>query len=147
MILISACLCGIPCRYDGKSQPNAEAVRLVSTGKALPVCPECLGGLPIPRISCEIVGGSGEDVLAGSAKVIANAKEGPIDMTDKFIKGAYLCLQAARDCGADTVMLKANSPSCGCGRIYDGTFSGAKRDGDGVATALLRAVGLNVIEV
>lgn len=145
MILVSSCLAGIPCRYDGKSQSNGEVVELVSRGRAFPVCPECLGGLPIPRFSAEIIGGSGEDVLAGKAKVMARTPDGDIDVTSAFIKGAYCALQAARSVGADTVILKANSPSCGCGMIYDGSFSGAKRKGNGVAAALLKANGLDIL--
>lgn len=144
MILVSSCLAGIPCRYDGKSQPNKEVVELVSRGLAFPVCPECLGGLPIPRYSAEIVGGSGEDVLAGRAKVMARTPDGDIDVTAAFIKGAYCALQAARTIDAKSVILKSNSPSCGCGTIYDGSFSGGRREGNGVTAALLAANGLDV---
>lgn len=147
VILVSSCLAGIPCRYDGKAQPNDKVRELVRKGCAVTVCPECLGGLPTPRIPSEIVGGSGEDVLAGRAKVLAKVGSVSLDVTLQFIKGAYLALQAARSVDAHTAILKANSPSCGCGTIYNGTFSGVKCDGYGVTAALLKANGIEVISL
>lgn len=147
MILVSSCLAGIPCRYDGKAQPNKLICVLAEKGLACPVCPECLGGLSTPRISAEIVGGNGEDVLAGRAKVMAKNGDEYIDVSAAFIKGAYLALQAARSADADTAVLKANSPSCGYETIYDGTFSGGKREGSGVTAALLKANGIKVISL
>ena len=117
---------------------------LVAEGKAVPVCPECMGGLPTPRIPAEIAGGSGEDVLSGKARVIASDGKVRLDVTDAFVKGAEKALQAALEAGADEAILKANSPSCGFGTIYDGTFSGARKDGNGVAAALLSANGIKV---
>ena len=146
-LIVSACLAGIPCRYDGKAQRNEAVAALVEAGLAVPVCPECLGGLPTPRIPAEIVGGSGEDVLDGKARVIASDGEARLDVTDAFIKGANAALEAAREAGADEAILKANSPSCGFGTIYDGSFSGAKTAGSGVAAALLAANGLKVKSV
>ncbi len=145
-IIVSACLAGIPCRYDGKAQPNDTVTELVKAGAALPVCAECLGGLDTPRISCEIDGGSGEDVLAGRAKVIRKGGSGE-DASLPFIKGAYCVLQAARSVNAEIAILKSNSPSCGCGKIYDGSFTGSKREGDGVTAALLKANGIKVFSL
>lgn len=145
MILVSSCLVGKRCRYDGRSQPNEEALRLYNMGAAFPVCPECLGGLKVPRPSAEIVGGSGEDVLSGSARVIARLPNGSEkDVTTEFILGAYKTLETAKECGADEVLLKAKSPSCGCGLIYDGSFSGRLREGNGVTAALLLKNGIGV---
>ncbi len=143
-IAVSACLAGIPCRYDGKSQPDPDIVKLVAEGKAITICPECLGGLPIPRIPAEIAGGSGEDVLDGKARVIASDGKTKIDVTEAFLNGAESALAIVRSNGIHRVVLKANSPSCGCGMIYDGTFSGSKKQGNGVTAALLIRNGIDV---
>ncbi len=143
-IIVSACLAGCSCRYDGKAQTNETAAMLVAAGKAVPVCPECMGGLPTPRVPAEIEGGSGEDVLCGKARVIASDGEVRFDVTDAFLKGAEEALRIAREVGADEAILKANSPSCGFGTIYDGTFSGARKEGNGVAAALLSQSGIKV---
>ena len=145
MIIVSSCLIGEKCRYDGRSQPNEEALRLYNMGAAIPVCPECLGGLSVPRSAAEIVGGSGEDVLLGCARVISRDENGKVkDVTNEFILGAYRALDAAEKCGAREAILKAKSPSCGCGFIYDGSFSGKLREGNGVAAALLLKKGISV---
>jgi uncharacterized protein YbbK (DUF523 family) len=100
--------------------------------------------MPVPRCPSEISGGDGEDVLEGRARVVA--QDGS-DRTAEFIAGAQKTLEAARRCGAKRAYMKAKSPSCGCGRIYDGTFSAVLRSGDGVTTALLKRHGIEVIEV
>lgn len=141
MILVSACLCGVNCRYNGGSKPDAGVLALLREGKAIPVCPEQLGGLPTPRPPAEIQEGDGAAVLLGSARV--RNKEGR-DVTEEFIKGAEETLRIGRMFQAERAILKANSPSCGCGSIYDGTFSGGKRQGDGVTAALLRENGIQV---
>ena len=143
-IIVSACLAGCPCRYDGKAQTDRTAAMLVAEGNAVPVCPECMGGLPTPRIPAEIVGGSGEDVLCGNARVIAWDGKVRLDVSDAFIKGAEEALRIAREAGAGEAILKANSPSCGFGTIYDGTFSGTRKEGNGVAAALLSQNGIKV---
>jgi len=141
MIIVSACLAGKPCRYDGKAKPNDEIVALYQRGEAVLVCPEEMGGLITPRVPSEIEFGTGEDVLMGNARVIA--KDGR-DVTEEFVLGAQKTLYAARSCGAKRAILKAKSPSCGCGTIYDGTFSGKLREGDGVTAALLKQNGIVV---
>lgn len=141
MILISACLCGLCCRYDGSSAADVELMRLVEMGKAVPVCPELLGGLLVPRLKAEIQGGSGDEVLLCKARVCDCAGG---DVTDAFIKGAYKTLQLALSINAKHAILKANSPSCGCATIYDGTFSGKTKQGDGVTAALLKQNGIRV---
>ena len=145
MIIVSSCLLGEKCRFDGNSKPNIEATILFSKGLALPVCPECLGGLSVPRPPAEIVGGSGEDVLSGSARVIAKTENGEtIDVTNAFIRGAYKALKTTLECGATEAVLKAKSPSCGCGFIYDGSFCGQLTEGNGVTAALLIKNGIHV---
>ena len=142
MILISACLCGIDCRYDGGSKLDEKATNLFKSGKAILVCPEQLGGMSTPRLSHEIIDGTGKDVLEGNAKVLS--REGT-DSTNEFIKGAEETLKIAKGCGAKIAILKARSPSCGFGTIYNGSFSGEKISGNGVAAELLFKNGIRVI--
>jgi uncharacterized protein YbbK (DUF523 family) len=116
-------------------------MRHKKTYQLIPVCPEESGGLPTPRPPAEIVGGDGNDVLDGTAKVMT---DDGTDVTEAFLKGAHHALEAAQSNGATHVILKARSPSCGCGDIYDGTFSGTLTSGDGVTTALLKRHGIIV---
>ena len=140
--LISACLLGVRCRYDGGHSRDAAAIKQHETDTLIAVCPEEFGGLPTPRPPAEIVGGDGEDVLAGTAKVMTAAGE---DVTDAYLRGAHQTLGIAQSHGATRVILKARSPSCGCGNIYDGTFSSTLKAGDGVTVALLKRHGIAVI--
>lgn len=142
MKLCSACLLGIRCRYDGRSKPNEKVVELSKKEILIPVCPEQLGGLSTPRIPQEIQGCSGEKVLDGECKVLNKNNE---DVTDKFIKGAEETLKIVQLVGAKESIGKSKSPSCGCGQIYDGTFSGKLIKGDGVTAALLKRSGIKVI--
>lgn len=142
MIIVSACLAGINCKYDGGNNLVPEIRDMVAKGEALPVCPEQLGGAPTPREAAEINGVSGEDVLKGNGRVIT--KSG-LDKTDAFIKGAEEVLTLAKLVGATNAILKERSPSCGSGCIYDGTFSSRKLCGKGVTAALLEANGIKVI--
>lgn len=136
MYLVSACLAGIECRYDGKGKAEDAIVRLIQQGLAVPVCPEQLGGLTTPRISCEIVNQSGE------TKVIN--QEGA-DRTEEFVLGAERTLAIAKALGITKAVMKSKSPSCGCGMIYDGTFSGRLIPGNGVAVELLLQNGIEVM--
>jgi uncharacterized protein YbbK (DUF523 family) len=136
MYIVSACLAGIPCRYDGDSNENNIVLELVRQGKAIPVCPEVLGGLSTPRVPCEIV----ED-KNGIKKVIN--KEG-IDCTKEFVEGADITLAIAKAIGAKNAILKSKSPSCGFGCIYDGTFSGKLKEGKGLTAELLLKHGIKV---
>ena len=131
MILVSACLAGEPCRYNGTGYLCPEVGGLVSSGQALTVCPELLGGLAVPRSPAEIIAG----------RVVTVAGE---DVTAAYHAGAKLALQLARQAGCRTAILKARSPSCGCGQIYDGSFSGRLIVGDGVFAALLKMAGIMV---
>ncbi len=144
--IVSACLLGINCRYDGGNVANKGLIEVVKAGKIvpIPVCPEQLSGLPTPRKTCEIIGGDGFDVLNGKARVLTKDGE---DLTEKFVRGANEVLKIARLVKADIAIMKNYSPSCGCGFIYDGSFSGKKREGFGVTSALLMQNGFKVISV
>ncbi len=141
-ILISACLAGRACRFDGSSNRDDLVTRLVAEGRAVLVCPEEEGGLGTPRPPAEISGGDGSDVVAGRARVVT--RDGR-DVTDAYLEGARRALEAAQAAGATRAILKARSPSCGKGAIYDGTFEGKLKPGEGVTTALLRANGIEVV--
>lgn len=141
-VLVSACLAGRSCRFDGSASRDDQVARLVAEGRAVLVCPEVDGGLETPRPPAEIVGGDGRAVLEGRARVVT---EGGVDVTAAYLAGARKALQAARRSGAATAILKARSPSCGTGAIYDGSFSSNLVAGDGVTAALLEANGITVI--
>ena len=135
-IFISACLLGIPCRYDGNSKPLPQLVELIQKNQLIiPFCPEIQGGLSIPRLPAEIVAGDGMMVLNGKAKVINEKGE---DYSGQFLKGAEAVLRMAKELNPKLVILKSKSPSCGKGEIYDGSFGGSLKQGDGVTTALLK---------
>jgi len=143
MKLISACLLGIRCAWSGDDKyKNQRAVELSKVETLLPVCPEQLGGMPTPRAPQEIQGGVGEDVLNGKCKVMNKDGE---DVTRQFVTGAEETLKIARRFKATGFIAKPGSPSCGCGQIYDGSFSGRLIDGDGVTTALLRRSRVKII--
>lgn len=134
MKLCSACLLGINCRYDGQNKLNQKIIELAKKELLIPVCPEQLGGLSTPREGPEITG-DGSEVLDGKAKVITKTGK---DVTENFIRGAKETLELAILLNIKEAILKQKSPSCGCGKIYDGTFSGNLIKGDGVTTALLK---------
>lgn len=140
-VMVSACLLGISCRYDGKAKPQPELTRKFEGYRIIAFCPESLGQLPIPRLPAEIQRGDGAAVLAGDALVLNREGE---DYTLQFKLGAEATLQLYRKHQPELVICKAHSPSCGVGKIYDGTFSGRLRPGDGVTAALLRANGANL---
>ncbi len=142
MKLCSACLVGIKCAYDGKDRFDENAKDMFDKGLVVPVCPEQFGGLPTPREKREVRGGSGARVLDGKAKVIERSGE---DATKQALKGAEETLKIARQLGIKEFVGKARSPSCGCGSIYDGTFSGTLVRGDGVTVALLKRSGIKTM--
>ena len=142
MILVSACLAGFDVKYNGSHNLNEKIKKWFDEKKAIPICPEVLGGLSIPREPAEIVGGEGEDVLDGHAKVITN---NGIDVTEQFMKGANETLKIALDLNATMVILKERSPSCGSSMIYSGEFNGNKKKGNGVTAALLKRNGIQVL--
>lgn len=131
-VLVSACLAGQPCRYDGTAFPCPAVQRLVELGRAVPVCPEVLGGLPTPRPPMELRQG----------RVVTREGE---DCTEAFRLGARRALALARTHGCVRAILKSRSPSCGCGLVYDGAFSGRLAPGDGVFAALLQDQGFEVV--
>lgn len=141
LTLVSSCLAGLPCRYDGRAKPDPEIVRAVREGRAVPACAEQLGGLPTPRPAAEIVGGDGHDVLAGRARVLGIGGE---DFTAEFVVGARKVAEIAAERGISSATLQARSPSCGAVQIYDGSHSGSLVEGDGVLAALLRSRGLEI---
>lgn len=140
MYIISACLCGVNCRYDGKNSANERCLKLFREGKAVLVCPEQLGGLPTPRNPVEL-NASAEKVINGEGKAVNTEGE---DVTEQFIKGAYETLKIANELGANKAILKEGSPSCGYNRVYDGTFSGNKVKGKGITAYLLEKEGITV---
>lgn len=142
MILVSSCLAGENCRYDGNNRLVEEIEQLIQQKKAKMVCPELLGGFSVPREPAEIVGGTGEDVLKGNAKVIDKSGN---DVTFLYIEGAKKTLMIAKEMKAETVILKENSPSCGSSMIYNGTFTGERLAGNGVTAALLKKEGFRVM--
>lgn len=143
MKMISACLLGVKCAWSGDERyRNEQALRLLQTDILIPVCPEQLGGLSTPRPPQEIQSGSGEDVLDHTAKVI-NADK--VDVTNQFIRGAEETLKIARRLNLKEFIGKSGSPSCGCGHIHDGSFSGMMKVGNGVTAALLKRHGIRLV--
>jgi uncharacterized protein YbbK (DUF523 family) len=140
-ILVSACLAGMHCRYDGRARTDERVRTDVEAGRAIPVCPEMLAGLPAPRPPAEIVGGDGTDVLDGTARVL---DADGTDLTDHYLAGARRTLAIARAAGASSATLQERSPSCGSGQRYDGSFTGSLTAGAGVTTALLRRNAITV---
>jgi uncharacterized protein YbbK (DUF523 family) len=141
LIIVSACLAGYNCKYTGGNNLVPDIAKLVNEGKAIPVCPEELGGLPTPRPACEIMGGNGHDVLAGRAKIVNI--EGK-DVSEQFIAGAQKVLKKVQQNNTNIAILKQRSPSCGVDIIYDGTFKGIRKPGQGVLSALLSQHGLEL---
>ena len=144
--LVSACLLGTACRFDGQSCPAPELLKMAVRGEVIPVCPEVLGGLPTPRLPAEIenaaAGLDGHAVLDGQTRVL---RSDGVDVTAQFIKGAQATLALARQLGIRQAILKTSSPSCGAGWIHEGEFAGTIVPGDGVATALLKRNGIQVV--
>lgn len=131
MIVVSACLAGIRCRYNGQPYPVSAVAGLLEKGCTIPLCPEVLGGLPIPRMSVEQVNG----------RLLTAAGE---DVTGPYMAGAEAALAIARLAGCTAAVLKSRSPTCGCGEIYDGTFTGRLRSGDGIFCIMLKNEGISV---
>lgn len=131
-ILISGCLLGLKCRYDGKEKKLPEIEKLIKEYNLIPICPEQLGGLVTPRTPAEII----------NAKVITQDNK---DVTDKYKLGAEEALKLAKLFDCKKAILKENSPSCGCGKIYDGTFSHKLIDGNGITADLFLKNNIEVI--
>jgi len=140
--VISACLLGIPCRWDQEKKVNKKAMKIFLQGKALILCPEIMGNLPTPRPACETVNGDGYKVLKGKAKVMD--KRGK-DYTKFFLKGSKAALKIVKQHGIKKAILRANSPTCGTPCIFSGKFDGKKIRGQGVFAALLKQNGIKII--
>lgn len=146
MIIVSACLAGKRCSWDGKdTDTDLEIKEMVSKGEAIALCPEVLGGLDAPRKPCGIFGGVGQDVLEGKAKV-KTVGDGE-DRTIEFVRGADEVLKIARSKGIRRAILKTPSPSCGCGKVWqlDSNLQNHRVDGDGITAALLKKNGIEVV--
>lgn len=133
-ILVSACLLGINCKYDGGNNRCDKVLALQDENELVPVCPECLGKLPTPRVPSEIVDG-----------VVMNAEGVNVDKA--FRTGADYALEIARREKVELAILQSRSPSCGLKQVYDGTFTRTLKPGFGIFAALLKEEGLRVIDV
>ncbi len=142
MILVSACLLGINCKYNGENNKNENVKKFLESKEFIIVCPEQLGGMSTPREPSEIVKLDGYDVIKGKASVINKQR---LDVTKKFRNGADEALKIAKLYNCKEAILKDGSPSCGSSYIYDGSFAGKKKDGLGVTAALLIENGIKVI--
>ena len=133
MVIVSACLAGFNCRYCGDNKANEKIIQLIKEGKAVPVCPEQLGGLPTPR-----------KVVEGPIDGKVCSQDGE-DFTEAFTKGAYEVLNFCKKINCTKAILKSYSPSCGVNKIYDGNFNETLIDGNGVTAKLLKENGIKVI--
>ncbi|MFI3167548.1 MAG: DUF523 domain-containing protein [Bacillota bacterium] len=131
-VLVSACLLGEKCRYDGAGKPCGNVINYLKDKQIFKVCPEVMGGLDTPRNPAEIIG----DRIVSSVGV---------DVTMQYHKGANIALEIAKREGVDLCILKSRSPSCGSGEIYDGTFSGTLKGGNGCTSQLLKENGFEVV--
>ena len=138
MVLVSACLMGIRCRYDGGSRRNDELMRKLDAVSVVPVCPERLGGLPTPRALADFVGGDGRAVLAGKARLLNS--EG-IDVTGEYLHGAERVVRLAQRFGVEEAYLKDFSPACGLTQVC---IEGKRSPGVGVCAAMLADAGLTL---
>lgn len=149
-IAVSACLLGEACRYDGRSKPCARVQELASDGHELvPVCPEVAGGLPTPRTPCEIVRApwmKSKKARTANERSWAILDASGADRTAAYARGAQAELARAKEAGCELAILKAKSPSCGLGEVYNGTFSGTLVPGWGIAAAAFRDAGITVID-
>ncbi|WP_433340147.1 DUF523 domain-containing protein [Streptomyces sp. CA-253872] len=142
-VLVSACLRGVPCRYDGRDKRVEALGELLAGRRVVAFCPEQAGGLPTPRRAAELRGGDGHGVLDGSARVVDDTGS---DVTAAFVAGAERALATARRTGCADAVLMPRSPSCGAGEVHDGTFGGTLVPGEGVTAAPLKRHGIAVRE-
>lgn len=143
MIAVSACLLWCCVRYDGKHQLYTPLKKLYEDGLVISICPEIFGGLPTPRAPAEIIGGNGDDVFAGRASVVDSDN---VDVTQEFIRGAYIALEKIQLMNVRLVVLKSNSPSCGSQHIYSGQFDGNLKVGMGVCAALFKRHNIDILD-
>ena len=133
-ILVSACLLGINCKYNGGNNYHEEIDEFLKCYDVIPVCPEIFGGLPTPRPAAEALG---DRVVTDEGK----------DVTENFLRGAEETLKLAKKYNVKKALLKLRSPSCGNGKIYDGTFTNTLIDGDGITTKILKENGIEIITI
>ena len=141
MYLISACLCGVNCKYNGGNNYSKYCDDLFKSGKAILICPEQLGGLPTPRIPSEMIQ-KAEVILKREGKIFT--KDGR-DVTEEFVKGANEVEEIAKKLNIEGAILKDGSPSCGVNYVYDGTFTGKKIKGRGITAEILVKNGVFVM--
>ena len=139
--LISACLVRLDCKYDGKNNLNPKIQNFFAKGCCLAACPEIIGGLSTPRPPAEIDGGDGLAVLRKKAKVTNAAGR---DVTKECMRGTAIIVRLAKKYGIKQAVLKSNSPCCGVGKIYDGTFTGSLIPGNGLLAAALIKSGIKI---
>ncbi len=132
-IAVSACLLGENCKYNGGNNRNEKVLRYLEGHTVIPVCPEVLGGLPVPRVPAEIVNGT---VMTGDRR----------NVDDAFRRGAEIALRILKEQGAELCILQSRSPSCGVREIYDGSFAGRKIPGQGIFAAAVRNAGIPVLD-
>lgn len=135
MILVSSCLLGLDARYNGQGIREDSLIEFLKDKKFLPVCPEQMGGLATPRKPCEI------KIVEGSLKVVNIDGD---DLTDNFVKGSEEVIKLAKEFDCKYAILKERSPSCGSGKVYDGSFSSKLIDGSGIAAKVLMENGIKV---
>ena len=133
-IMVSACLVGENCKYNGGSNRNEKVLEFIQDQEVILICPEVMGGLPTPRIPAEI---TGEQVMTRDGR----------DVTEEYFRGAQLTLELAQKVQPDLIILQSRSPSCGVKQRYDGTFTGTLIEGSGVTARLLTRHGFSVIDV
>ena len=139
MIIVSACLLGFNCRYDGESRPDEDLLSSALRKLFVPICPEQLGGLPTPRAPSEIIGGDGLDVLEGRSRILSSSGN---DVTNCFLRGANEVIRIVELLDVSTAIMKEKSPSCGVCYIKK---NGSTAKGSGVTSALLAKRGIRVI--
>lgn len=142
MIAVSSCLIGKKCRYNATDSLSQSL--LEELADYIDICPELIGGLPTPRLPCEIVYGTANDVLIGDAKIHDSSGN---DITSEMVNGARQAFNICKTNDVTKAYLKQNSPTCGCGRIYDGSFSGKLINGNGIFAELLLSNGIDVVAV
>ena len=133
-IMVSACLIGENCKYNGKNNKNEKVLALLEGNEAIPICPEVMGGLPTPRVPAEVV------------RDVVTARDGRV-VDEEFRRGARLSLAIAQREKPDLIILQSRSPSCGARQRYDGTFTGTLIDRPGVTAELLIENGFKVVDV
>ena len=136
MYIVSGCFAGMKCRYDGKDCKKAEIIKLIEAGNAIPLCPEMLGELPIPRVPCE------QQIINGEIRIIG--KDGN-DYTEEFNVGNQIILRIVESLQIKGAILQEKSPSCGVHKVYDGTFSGQLISGNGLMTKLFKEHEIEVM--